>query len=211
MTKLTRLIRDTRPRPPEMSFASFVPAPELEAWARRTFIDEEAPLCNPEHEHLRSATIGFLWTNIAATRNGKAIAGQCEVMPPMAMGKWQRERAMFQILGWFGEMPDFLITLHAPYCEHVADDASFCALVEHELCHAGQEKDAFGVPKFSRDTGLPKFAVRAHDVEQFVSVVERYGHHAAGVTEMIEAARRGPTIGEALIGAACGTCGRKAA
>ena len=210
MTKITRLVRATRPQPPEMAINSFEPAPEIEEWARAMFIDEDAPLMNPEHAHLRAARIGFVWTSVDNARHGKAVAGQCELMPPMAMGKWQRERALWQVEQWFGHVPDFLITLHAPYCQYMADDAAFCALVEHEMLHAGHERDAFGQPKFRRD-GSPSYAIRGHDLEQFVSVVERYGARAAGVEEMVAAARRGPTIGAAQIDAACGTCGRKTA
>ena len=54
----------------------FVPAPELESWLRSTFMDEDAPLQNEDHAHLREASIGVLWTSIWNTRNGRRVVGQ---------------------------------------------------------------------------------------------------------------------------------------
>lgn len=199
-----------RPYPPadmlEDPNPRFVPAPELETWARQQFINEISPLHNPEHVHLQMANLGFVWTNAPNSRGGRVIAGTCELMPPMAMGKWARARAEAQMREWFGDMPDFLITISAPHAQ-AFDDASFMALVEHELYHAGQDKDEFGQPKFSKSSGLPIFALRAHDVEEFNGIVRRYGAAAAGVEEMVRAANKGPEIGEAQIARACGTCG----
>jgi len=207
----------TRPRPPielcgiEGAMAPmFAPAPELLAWATRTFIEPDAPLHNEDHLHLLAARIGMLWTSVANSRSGRSIVGQCEFKPPGGtMGKWARARAQSQILGWFGEMPDFLLTFDAQYAS-ACSDAEFMALLEHELYHAGQARDEFGAPAFSRD-GMPLFAPRAHDVEEFIGVVRRYGADAAHVQAMIEAAEQGTEIAAARIGGACGTCLARAA
>lgn len=201
----------TRPMPPaEMVDGSagapdFAPAPDLATWASETFIDEDAPLLNEEHTHLRHANVGFVWTTVGNSRAGHRIVGQCEQMPPAVMGKWARARAVFQIEQWFGYLPDFMITLDASYAAQ-CDDTEFCSLVEHELLHAGQEQTPFG-PKF-RKSGKPAFAMRGHDVEEFVSIVRRYGAGAAaGATrELVEAAKHQPEIGAARISQACGTC-----
>lgn len=171
-----------------------------------TFIVEEAPLLNDEHAHLRFADIGFLWTNVSNGRYGKRIVGQCEPGEPRAMGKWAKARAEMQINDWFGTIPDFIITLDAIYATQCGD-AEFMALVEHELLHAGQERDEFGSPKF-RKSGAPAFAMRGHDVEEFVSIVRRYGvGAAAGETfALVEAAKNAPSIGAVSIAQACGTC-----
>lgn len=180
---------------------AFVPAPEVERWIFETFIDEGAPLANPEHEHLRDARIGVLWTSAPNGKHGRAIVGQAELVS--GGSNWSRGRAVQQITEWFGELPDFIITLFAPYADP-ANDATFCALVEHELSHCAQEKDAFGAPKFSK-TG-PVYCMRGHDVEEFIGVVRRYGADAAGVRALIDAAAEGPTIAAADIGFACGNC-----
>jgi hypothetical protein len=193
--------------PPEVleSFPSrFIPSPDLNSWARSTFIAETAQLANPDHFHLNQAEIGFLWTNEPNERRGKMVLGMCQLMPPSG-DKWAAGRAISQIEEWFGDMPDFLITLFAPVAADM-DDASFMALVEHELYHAAQAVDKFGQPKFSKETSRPVWAMRSHDVEQFVGVVRRYGADAAMVREMVSAANKGPEIAAAKIAAACGNC-----
>lgn len=205
-----------RPRPPAdmigvegaLKADSFVPAPDVLEWMHASFIREGAPLLNHEHAHLFTANIGVLWTNAANSRGGKAILGQAEFKPPGGtMGKWARARAQAQLASWFGAEPlDFLITLYAPYAA-VCSDAAFCALAEHELCHCGQDKDEFGQPKFSRTTGEPVYCIRGHDIEQFTSVVARYGADAAGVRELVDAARQVPVCDDAMIAGCCGTCG----
>lgn len=206
-----------RPRPPERLLGGdgattvrpFEPAPELEAWARATFIEEGAPLENEEHAHLRDATIGFLWCSIPNARQMNAVVGQAEILQ-LQGGRWSKARQEMQIEGWFGELPDFLITLHADYADQCSD-AAFCALVEHELLHCGQARDAFGAPRFSKMTGRPIFAIRGHDVEEFVSIVARYGTgNAAGQTAaLVSAAARPAIVCEADIAGVCGSCGSR--
>lgn len=207
----------TRPYPPhDLATLSglemldrFIPAPDLLAWIRSTFLEEASPLFNIEHAHLRDAALGVLWTNCDNSRQMRAVIGQAELMPPMAMGKWQRARAIQQVEDWFDGMPDFLLTFSAPAAAGM-DDVSFCALVEHELFHCAQKLDEFGMPKFKQD-GTPSFAIRGHDVEEFVGVVSRYGAEAAGVAAMVEAAQSAPLIGRASIAGVCGTCLRAVA
>ncbi len=187
----------------------FEPAEDLREWIVSTFIDPDGELANPDHQHLADAEIGVLWTNVGNSRNMRSVIGQAEIMPPMAMGKWQKARATQQVEDWFGAVPDFLLTFYAPAASTM-DDASFCALVEHELYHCAQKRDAFGMPKFGQD-GRPSFAIRGHDVEEFVGVVARYGASASGVAEMVEAANRRPTVATADIAGACGTCLRAVA
>ena len=187
----------------------FEPSPEMVAWMRSTFINEGAALQNEDHAHLANASIGVLWTNVSNSRATRRVVGQCETGQPAIMGKWLRERALIQIEAWFGEVPDFILTFDAQYAA-VCEDAEFCALVEHELYHAAQERDIYGAPKFSRE-GRPKFTIQGHDVEEFVGVVRRYGAEAAGVTALVEAANRKPEVAVASIAQACGTCMARAA
>lgn len=203
-----------RPLPPSTLFDieqgdRFVPANDVTAWALATFIAEDGPLHNPEHRHLVDATIGALWTNVANSKHGRVVLGQCELGDPMAMGKWAKARARQQVVEWFGQMPDFIITLDATYCSQCSD-IEFCALVEHEMLHAGQERDEFGQPKFSASTGRPIFGMRGHDVQEFTSIVRRYGADAAHVREFIDAATGRPEIGPASVAHACGNCLRAA-
>lgn len=200
-----------RPRPPSSMFdditsPAFAPAEDMPDWVDTTFFDPASPVHNPDHLHLSFADIGYLWTTVGNSKKGRRVIGQCEMGSPQGvMGKWARARAELQVTEWFGSIPDFIITLDADYCSQCGD-AEFMALVEHELYHAAQERDAFGAPKFSRMTGLPVFTIMGHDVEQFVGVVRRYGAIASGVKEMVDAANRPPEIALATIDHACGTC-----
>ncbi len=201
-----------RPQPPAELFEptgpGFIPASDLSEWAKATFIRTNAPLYNQDHEHLEDAIIGFVWTNVPNARHMNAIAGQAERCQFQG-GRWSKRRQEQQLEEWFGDLPDFLITLDAGYARQ-CDDVSFCALVEHELYHCGQERDKFGAPKFTRE-GMPVYAIRGHDVEEFVGIIRRYGVGAgAGATlAFIEAAQSKPKIGQATVSAACGTCSRQ--
>jgi hypothetical protein len=173
-----------------------------------TFIADDGALTNVEHAHLQQAHIGVLWTNVPNGRHMRAILGQAE-MPMARGGKWAIARHDQQIRAWFGAVPDFLITLDAPFMAD-ADDPSVCALVEHGLLHCAQARDVYGAPRFTKD-GRPIFALRGHDVEQFTAIVERYGSDATGASEFVRAANAGPTIATARIAGACGTIARAAA
>lgn len=202
-----------RPMPPQAMTENpgdmFEPGDDLREWMFETFIADDGELTNPDHAHLANAEIGVLWTNVGNAKNMRMVLGQAELMPPMAMGKWQRARAIRQIEEWFGSLPDFVLTFFAPAAVTM-DDASFCALVEHELYHCAQARDIYGMPKFTKE-GRPSFAIRGHDVEEFIGVVARYGSAAAGVSEMVEAANRKPLVALADITGVCGTCALKAA
>lgn len=201
-----------RPMPPADLLSDvrerFEPAPDLRDWIEDMFLAEDGELSNSDHAHLADAELGVLWTNCPNSRAMRIVIGQAEIMPPMAMGKWQRSRATTQVEEWFGVLPDFLLTFFAPAAATM-DDASFCALVEHELYHCGQDRDQYGAPKFTRD-GAPKFAIRGHDVEEFVGVVARYGAIDPAVSAMVAVANARPSIAAANIAGACGTCLRAA-
>lgn len=204
-----------RPKPPSSLFdleagEQFIPAPEIIAWARETFINEGAVLHNPEHAHLEHANVGALWTNVANSKNGRTILAQCEKGDPMAMGKWAKARARLQVEQWFGQIPDFILTFDAAYADQCSD-IEWCAIVEHELLHAAQERDQFGAPKFNAQTGRPTFTIRGHDIEEFTSIVRRYGADATHAKAFIDAANEGPEIGAASIAHACGVCLSRAA
>jgi hypothetical protein len=188
---------------------AFEPATDLWPWVQSTFLDDKSALFNAEHIHLRQAHVGVLWTNVGNARNMRRIVGQAE-MPMARGGKWAKARHDLQLREWFGSVPDFVITLFAPYAAE-AEDASFCALVEHEMLHCAQARNAYGVPRFSQSTGRPIFGIRGHDVEEFTAIVRRYGARAAGVEEMIAAAATKPLIDGAKIAGVCGTCIARAA
>ena len=203
-----------RPVPPEglgeydgTLAASIVPAPEVAAWVQDAILSEAGPLHNPEHAHLIDADLCFLWASAAFIKQGRTVIGQAEQVMFRVSG-WQKLRQEQQMREWFGYVPSFIITLAADYCAQCSD-AEFCALVEHELFHVGHATDEFGVPKFTKE-GLPKLALRGHDVEEFIGVVRRYGA-SKDVARMVEAAKQSPEVGNINIARACGTCLLRAA
>ena len=104
-----------RPLPPaqfaEVSFElHFAPAPELEAWARATFIEEGGDLHNPEHAHLRDASVRFLWASDGYVKQGRRVLGLTEQVRIMG-APWSKGRQEMQLRQWFGEVPEFLITI----------------------------------------------------------------------------------------------------
>lgn len=192
---------------------TFMPAYDLPEWVRETFINADAKLYNPDHSHLVDALdgqIGFLWAASGYESKGRVIIGQTEELTFRA-SKWQKWRQEQQMMQWFGMLlPDYLITLDANYCAQCSD-TDFCALVEHELYHIGQEMKG-DVPQFKRDTGQPKLTIRGHDVEEFVGVVRRYGVPAGSkLEEMVKSANAKPEVAQIHIAQACGTCLLKAA
>ncbi|MNG97555.1 hypothetical protein D3C79_566730 [compost metagenome] len=153
------------------------------------------------------ANIGVLWASTGFAKQGRVVLGQAEQLMFRA-GGWQKARQEQQMREWFGEEPDYLITLAADYCSQCTD-AEFCALVEHELYHIAQVTDEYGAPKFTQD-GLPKLYLRGHDAEEFVGVVRRYGA-SEEVQQLIDAASRPPEVAKINIARACGTCLLKSA
>jgi hypothetical protein len=194
-----------RPLPPARLIeygSEFEPAPELEEWLRKTFVEANSTLFNKEHDHLNFASLGILWTNTLNVRRGFEIAGTAE-MPFFRGDSWQKARQQYQLEQWFGFEPDFLITFSAPIAA-TAPDAHWLAVAEHELLHCGQAKDERGNLKWTK-TG-PKLGLRGHDFEQFYSIIERYGPEAAGVIKLVEVFSRAPIISAEQIKFACGAC-----
>lgn len=192
---------------PDSIYTSLAPTLDLAAWVQEIVLAEGGPLHNPDHSHLIDADIGFLWASSAFAKRGRTVVGQAEQVMIRA-GGWQKARQEQQLREWFGHVPEFLITLAADYCAQCSD-TEFCALVEHELYHIGQEQDEFGAPKFTKD-GMPRLAMRGHDVEEFVGVVQRYG--ASGdVSRLVVAAQSSPEVAQLNIARACGTCLLKSA
>jgi hypothetical protein len=206
----TVAIKIKRPSIPQLSFDEpFAPDKYMREWLFDTFVSQESKLYNPEHDHLTKARVGCLWTSVENTRQGKHIVGQCEYAPMIggSLGKWQKARIQQQLFSWFGTELDFLLTFDAAYMAQ-AEDASFCLVGEHELYHCGIQYK-YGLPQF-RKNGLPKFGMRAHDVEEFVGIVWRYGTNAnpqgEQIMAMARAAMKKPAVGAAEIKIACGTC-----
>lgn len=199
-----------RPYPPRSAFftrAAFLPAPELDEWARATFIDPGSLLYNEDHAHLCDASILWLWARDERKRKGNRVLGDASIpRPPQGADAWTKAAYFDQVAQWHGgELPDFIIRIWAPYTEECSD-AEFCYLLEHELHHCAQAVDEFDAPKFHRETQLPVWEIRGHDAEVFVGDVERYGAVTPELERLRLALSQPPTVGRVSIAAACGTC-----
>jgi hypothetical protein len=187
----------------------FIPCAKTLEWLRTTFLDSKSPLYNVEHDHLNSAEMGVLWTNVPNSRHMRNIVATAELcMPPGSLNKWGKARWWAQIETWFGTTAlDFILTFFAPYFV-IAPVIEHLAVPDHELYHCGQKKDSFGLPMFRRTTGKPVFGLRGHDVEEFVGIYRRYGYTAGAgdSVALIEAANKSAEIGVAQIAGMCGTC-----
>ncbi len=200
-----------RPMPPaavvdQLFSTAFAPAPELAEWVKTTFLDEGGPLYNEEHQHLRDADIGFLWASDGFVKAQRTILGQCEDLGLTLRGNsWGKVRGQYQMEGWFDRVPAFLITLSGRYATQCTD-AEFCMLVEHELCHICHLEGVNGLRW--HDDGTPILGIKGHDVEEFVSIVRRYGVGGpeSAVRAMVLAAAGKPEVAGVNIARACGTC-----
>ena len=199
-----------RPYPPkfifELDIPDFLPAPELWAWIKAVFLNEHSEVFNPDHIHLDSfywPQIAVMWANGGFTKQGRFVVGQAEKVMINA-GGWKKARQEEQFIQWFGDIPDYLITIDARFAE-AANDMAFCELIEHELYHIAHKLDEWGAPQYNQETGLPKLKIRGHDVEEFTGVVRRYGA-SPDVQEMVAAAKQRSEVSRADIHHACGTC-----
>jgi hypothetical protein len=183
------------------------PAPEVSEWLQAEILADTGSIHNEDHAHLLDADIRVMWASSSFNKQGRTVLGQAEQVAFRA-GGWQKARMEQQMRDWFGDVPDFIITLAADYCAECSD-TDFCALVEHELYHIAQAKDQYGAPKFTQE-GLPKLEMRSHDVEEFVGVVRRYGA-SPDVQALVDAANRPAEVGKLNIARACGTCLLKSA
>ena len=204
---------ESMPSPPEHMLDThdkkiyFEPAPEMTAWILATFVSKDGPLTHKVHKHLVYAPPAVLWTNVPNSRGGNKIAGTAS-MPANAKGDpWAMAQRKRQLLDWFGKVPEFLITLHAPLWD-LSDYRRRLAVTEHEMLHCGHRKDDFGCFRYSRETGKPIFFLKGHDVEVFVHEGERYGVGASSGASMqlFEAWKRAPSVTDAQISEVCGTC-----
>jgi hypothetical protein len=176
---------------------------ELVAWIRRHWLEEGGAFFNEDHAHLLPASIGAVWTNVSHRSRQLWVLAEAR-QPSVQTGPWGRARHDQQLREWFGEVPDFLLTFYAPTLGTLGG-REFCAIVEHELYHCAQATTDLGAPRFHRDSGLPIYAIRGHDVEEFVGVVRRWGA-SKPVRDLVAAAASAPTIEDPAIVGACGTC-----
>lgn len=185
----------------------FEPAHEVRLWAYSWFIDEDATLFNPDHEHLQEADILFVWSSVCFKSKGYEVVGTCQ-LGEQTGAKGTKEFAEWQFRTMNGgKLPDFVVTLCAPYFAETSSEA-VCAVVEHELYHGGQRLDKYGIPMRHRD-GSPVYEIRGHDIEEHLGVVARYGAYSPQLMKLRDSLNAPPLIPRAFSrDAVCG-CGAR--
>lgn len=139
-----------------------------------------------EFSHLREGNpeVRWLLRGSAVIRAGRMVLGTTYL--PSVQG------ALKPLFDWMlhnllGCRPDFLVVLDSTWWME-ATEKQREILVFHEACHMGQAVDAMGVPRFSKDTGAPIWAIVGHTVEEFSDVVRRYGAWSPDLVEFLDAA-----------------------
>lgn len=101
----------------------------------------------PEHEHLASARIRYLFRSGSLAHRGKAVYGRAIVLP-------ERDRLLS---GGY----EAVIVISRQIWD-LLQPAQRRALVDHELCHLTRNDDG-------------DLALAQHDVEEFAAVIRRHG------------------------------------
>lgn len=133
----------------------------------------------------------FLWRAVPKAKGGKIKLGE------MVLVRALRGGTAIDVLTWLlgsacHGLPDYLMVLDAGWWGD-ASPMQREALIWHELEHATQACDQHGEPRFSFD-GKPVWDLRAHDVEEFDSVVRRYGAWLPDVHGFAAALRDGGAV-----------------
>jgi hypothetical protein len=127
------------------------------------------------HEDLRCARIALAWcTSWKRDVDGRLILGKCKRASDL-----DRELSIF----------DFIILLNRGFWTHPSvNDLQKRALLDHELHHAAVKYDDAGEP-VEDERGRRVYRIRKHDVEEFATVVQRYGTYKADLELFAKALR----------------------
>jgi len=131
-------------------------------------------LVGKHHPALKSLKIAYEFREEAAVSNGKVIAGKCirvddrnwilhgyDIIIEIARDVWDEATSQFQI-----------------------------AVLDHELTHIGVRIEETGEEQRDPKTDRIKTFIRLHDIEEFSSVLERYGEYHADLRAFLEAFAR---------------------
>lgn len=133
-------------------------------------------LVDLHHQELQQARIGLAWcTSWNPDVDGRVTLGKCKKASDL-----DRELAEF----------DFLILLRKSFwLDDRVSPLQRRALLDHELCHAGMKYDGAGEP-VADERGRYVYRTKKHDLEEFTSIVERYGTWTSDIEAFAAALRR---------------------
>jgi hypothetical protein len=115
------------------------------------------------HGDLANATICCMFKNGTWESKGKTIYGTAEKVPE----KWKYLTDI-----------DLLITINKEVWEAAPQEMRE-ALVDHELTHCHME--------VNEKTGEEKYSIQSHSVEDFVSIVRKYGAWTSALKQLMKA------------------------
>lgn len=116
------------------------------------------------HPHLSEARVSLMWAHaFKPDRDGNVTWGQVKKVSPLEQQYHDH---------------DFVILLNAGVWQELSPEHRR-ALVDHELNHCGAS---------TNDEGDVTYYLVKHDLEEFVSVVRRYGLWRAEIEDMVNAA-----------------------
>jgi Putative phage metallopeptidase len=142
----------------------YSPAPEVENVAR--------DLIHLYHEHLATVRIDYVFATEALKEKGKIVWGRAKKVG--GLNAWLASKDQ----GYDASTPEefFVIEIHRGTWLQI-DAKCRKALVDHELHHLDVDLDT------------NKLSIRPHDLEEFTSIVRRYGLWHADVEMFVRAAR----------------------
>ena len=122
------------------------------------------------HRDIAEANIALAWReNLEADKDGHIVLGKC-----VKASDLQRELVEY----------DYVILLNYDAWGEFSD-AQRRALMDHELAHAAPSMDEDNVIKRD-ERGRPVWRTRAHDIEEFQSVVEHHGCYKHDIEKFAE-------------------------
>ena len=134
------------------------------------------PLVNASHHLNVRRRAGVL----VARKQGRHVLGTLGKPAFGDVGNWLLARVC-------NGLPDYVMILDLAWWLG-ADRFHRCALVHHELKHAGFKKDTEGDQVFTAD-GDPIWVIEPHDLEEFNDTVRRFGAWKGDISSFMAALR----------------------
>ncbi len=127
-------------------------------------------LIQQHHPHLEHVRIDYVWRDEAAISGGRVTLGKARRVSGLGafLGRSDRDSDLYEEF--------FVVEIAADAWAGLNTDQRF-ALVDHELCHLGIDPIKGTV------------AMRRHDVEEFVDIVDRHGLWKRDVAELVLAGK----------------------
>ena len=131
-------------------------------------------LIGDHHENLKVLSIAYEFRDEASISNGKVIAGKCIRVDDRNL----------TLHGY-----DVIIELAKDVWDQATDKYK-TAIMDHELSHIGIRFEEDGEPSRDPSSNRIKVFLKHHDIEEFASVLERYGDYHADLREFLKAFER---------------------